>query len=441
MRTPASLAAARAATSPTRASQGGAATLVVVMVLFLIMAMMAAFGSRNLIFEQRVASNYYRAGVALEVAEAGIEWGLAQLNGLNIDTACVPNGAGPNSFRRRYLTIDPANRNITPVNPPTASTDCVRNGALGWVCQCPTGPLPARLPLPSENQMQPRFALAFKAIATPVDRPGVIRLYSEGCTDSGTANCDIKSQFARDASLGMSNVTADIALVSALKTPPITPLVVSGTLDPGANGIGLHNSEPRSSGLLLTTGAALPTFTGTAADRLESLPGTPGTQAMLGNDPGLTNAAGAQVFKQYFGMSLASYRDQPAMRMITCPQGDCGAVLLAAYNSGVRLAWVDGPLTITSNITLGAATSPMLIVANGAVTLNGPMQLTGLLFSNGDLVWDNGSAMPALLTGALIVAGQMAVSGTVDLWYRAAVMDELSNRAGSFVRIPGGWWN
>nr|WP_295083199.1 pilus assembly PilX N-terminal domain-containing protein [uncultured Roseateles sp.] len=440
MRCPASVANAWA-TRSAKSGQAGAATLVVVMVLFLIMAMMAAFGSRNLIFEQRVASNYYRAGVALEVAEAGIEWGLAQLNGLNIDTACMPNGAGPSTFRRRYLTIDPTNRNITPVYAPTATTDCVRNNALGWVCQCPAGPLPARLPLPSGNQMQPRFALGFHPIATPVDRPGVVRLYSQGCTDSGTANCTINSQFAREASLGMSNVTADIALVSALKTPPVTPLVVSGPLDLGANGIGLHNSEPRNSGLLLTTGAALPNFTGVAGDRLESLPGTPGIQAMLGNDPGLNNASATQVFKQYFGMGMASYRDQPAMRMMSCPQGDCGAVLLAAYNSGARLAWVDGPLTISSNITLGTATSPMLIVANGAVTLNGPMQLTGLLFSNGDLNWDNSSGMPALLTGALIVAGRMSVNGTVDLWYQAAVMDELSNRAGSFVRIPGGWWN
>ena len=52
-------------------TQRGAATLVIVMVLFLVMAMMAAFANRNLMFEQRIASNYYRAGLSHEVAEAG----------------------------------------------------------------------------------------------------------------------------------------------------------------------------------------------------------------------------------------------------------------------------------------------------------------------------------------------------------------------------------
>src|SRR4051812_22686104 len=108
------------------ARQGGAATLVVVMVLFFIMAMMAAFANRNLIFEQRIASNYYRSGVALEVADAGGEWALGRLNGSNIDAACTAAGNPTSSFRQRYLDIAANDREITPTQLGLTSASCVR---------------------------------------------------------------------------------------------------------------------------------------------------------------------------------------------------------------------------------------------------------------------------------------------------------------------------
>ena len=52
-----------------REQQRGAATLVVVMVLFLIMALLAAYANRSLVFEQRIANGYYRASLAQEMAE------------------------------------------------------------------------------------------------------------------------------------------------------------------------------------------------------------------------------------------------------------------------------------------------------------------------------------------------------------------------------------
>ncbi|MDC8784477.1 pilus assembly PilX family protein [Roseateles koreensis] len=426
-----------------RLPQRGAATLVVVMILFLIMAMMAAFASRNQLFEQRIASNYYRTGVALEAGEAGAEWALSMLNGIAVDAACTPSSTGGTSFRQRYLTIDSGSRGITPINYGTpAVADCVRkaSGAQDWTCQCPSGPLPVSPLLTEASRMQPRFAVSLRAIdtASPI-RPGVVRMFIEGCTASGSTECQSNSSYARAASLGLSQLYVDIALLSALKAPPASPLVAMGTVGAGAAGLGLHNTDPRSGGLLLSSLDANPS--GLLDSRLDSLPGTPGRQALLLADPSLLGKQGADLFKMFFGMAMVNYQNQPAMRTITCPQGDCGPALLAAYNSGVRLAWVAGPLVISSNITLGTATEPLLLVADGAVALQGPMQLTGLLFSNGNLDWANSSAMPAVFTGAMIVAGNTTVTGTVDLWYQAAVMDQLSNRAGSFVRIPGGWWN
>ena len=51
--------------------QSGAASLVVVLMLFFVIALVSAYTSRNLIFEQRTANNQYRSTQALEAAEAG----------------------------------------------------------------------------------------------------------------------------------------------------------------------------------------------------------------------------------------------------------------------------------------------------------------------------------------------------------------------------------
>jgi hypothetical protein len=51
-----------------RSSEQGVATLTVVMVLFFIMALVAAYSSRNMVFEQRTATNQLRSTQALEAA-------------------------------------------------------------------------------------------------------------------------------------------------------------------------------------------------------------------------------------------------------------------------------------------------------------------------------------------------------------------------------------
>lgn len=415
----------------------GAATLVVVMVLFLIMAMMAAYANRNMVFEQRIASNYYRAGVSLETAEAGAEWALGMLNGLNINQACLVANPATNRFRDRYLNISPTSReiNVTP-NGALTLADCIRSEAQGWVCSCPSAAwvAPAAPPAAAAN-MQPSFLVN---LSPPFDnRAGNIRIESTGCTSSVASNCSASST-ASDLALARSIVQIDAALLSALKVPPAMPLAVKGAIELGANGIGLHNSEPLGNGLLLWTSDDL--VPNLLEPRLDSLPGTPVQQALVLDDPTLSLANSEQMFQMFFGMSLQRYVNQPAMRQVTCV-GDCGPTLAAAYTRGVRLAWVDGPLDILSPTVLGTATSPMLIVANGRVRIDAGLQLTGLLYARGNTSWTPPPGSTALLTGAMLVDGNLTIGGNVDIWYQASVMDELKNRAGSFVRVQGSWWN
>ena len=419
-----------------RQTQHGAATLVIVMVLFFIMTLMAAYANRNLVFEQRMASNYYRAGVAMDAAEAGTEWALAMLNGNHIDAACLPTGDG-NSFRDRYLSIDPASRIISPalMPAPIAVADCVSSAATQtWVCRCPASGAYVQAPvLAGAAQMQPTFRVSLETTLPVIPaRAGVTRIASRGCTSMVVAHCDTPGL---DSLLGAAVVHMDAALVSALKTPPATPLTVKGKTT-ALNGLGLHNTDPRGSGLLLVAGDV---WSGLLDERMDSSPGSPVQQALI-NDPGL--GMPDKMFAMFFGMSPGKYQAQPAMRSLSCPAAsDCGPALLAAYNNGVRLAWIAGPMIISTNIALGTANAPMLIVVDGQMTLIGGMRLSGLIYTRGNADWSNAGVAPALLTGALLVEGDLTVSGTMDLLYDVDVMAQLSNRAGSFVRVPGSWWD
>jgi hypothetical protein len=426
--------------------QRGAATLVIVMILFFIMTMMAAFASRNLVFEQRMASNFYRAGLAFEVAEAGAEWSLGMLNGLTIDAACLPTAELSTSFRQRYLALDVTSRAVTARPGSAIKADCVRqagegggdnNASQGWVCRCPVADWTAPAAGPAATVLQPSFNVAFQ---TPFEsRAGSIRLLSSACTGSLAADC---AASASDAAMGSAQVSIDVALVSALKMPPAAPLTVKGSVTVDASTLGLHNTDAVSGGLLLLSGAALPANLSEA--RLNSMPGTPGLQAVISADGGLAEASPDQMFALFFGMSAAQYRDQPAMRRLICAAGsDCGPALATAYRSGARLLWVDGPLNLSSNLQFQADADavPLLIIANGTLTLDGPMLFKGLIYARGHGSWANPSALPALLIGALLIEGNFQATGAVDLWYQAGFMDELKNRYGSFVRVPGSWWN
>ena len=428
--------------SASRQHQRGAATLVVVMILFFIMAMMAAFASRNLLFEQRLASNYYRAGLAFEVAEAGAEWTLGMLNGINIDEACLPTADQSNSFRQRYLVMDAATRVVAATPGSAIKADCVRQAGEagnGWVCRCPAADWTAPAAAATAAALQPSFSVAFQ---TPFDsRAGSIRLLSTACTSSLVADC-AQNLITSDAAMGSAQVAIDVALVSALKMPPAAPLIVKGSVTTDTETLGLHSADAVSGGLLLLTGAALPVNLTEA--RLDSLPGTPGLQAVISSDAALADSNADRMFATFFGMSPLQYRDQPALRRLVCTAGtNCGPALAAAYRSGARLLWVDGPLNLSSDLQFqaDAAARPLLIVANGAVTLEGPMLFKGLIYARGNGSWANSSALPALLIGALLIEGNFQATGKVDLWYQAGVMNELKNRNGSFVRVPGSWWN
>lgn len=420
------------------AYERGAATLVVVMVLFLVMALLAAYANRGLLFEQRIAASYSRSAAAQEAAEGAVEWALAQLNGAAVDSNCAPKATSGQRFVDKYLMLNSADRSVslvtTPANVKDPLVDCTRDvGNAGWACRCPdvnTRVAPAAM---GGGSLTPSFGLQFQV---PGARNGTFNVTAIGCSDSVIDNCIGSYLLGRSQNqIAKAVFTTTFALVSAVRTPPAAPLIVKGNLDMTGTGLGLHNTDPRSSGTLLAIGGD---WSGMNDERMQSVPGTSPNQVRIRGEQTLNAASADDVFKMFMGALPSRYAQHPSLRKVTC-NGDCANDLQAAYDAGKRILWVDGNLSFGSNKTLGSATDPVLIIATGNVTLGGPFVLSGMLATTGNLSWSNTGGAISLINGIVLVGGSMTTDGAMDIVYQQAIANQLNNRMGSFVRVPGGW--
>jgi hypothetical protein len=417
-----------------RLLENGAATLVVVMVLFLVMALLAAYANRSQMFEQRMASSYFRGTVAQQASEAGLEWAISMLNAGKIDAACQPSVAsGSARFVDKYLTVSPVDRAITSFSNTEFRADC-RFTANAWTCRCPdsgTRTTPSAL---NSDSIVPSFGIKISNGGNAGSE--TIALLSTGCTDSVVDNCENSNSVRitrRQLATGLQRYL--LTLVPAMRSPPAAPLVVKGELTSTGAGLGLHNTDPRSAGLLYTVGGGV---SGLVESRLESVPGTLASMARVSNDSNLAGMSADVFFKSFLGATKERYVQHPAIRKVTCA-GNCAAALSTAYDAGKRILYVDGDLTISSVVTLGTVDEPLLIFASGNVTITGPMELRGVLVVGQDLTWTKSVSGLSLITGAVLVSRNAATTGAVDILHSQAIMNQLQNRIGSYVKVPGSW--
>lgn len=425
-------------------TQRGAASLVVVMVLFFIISLVAAYTSRNLIFEQRTSVNQYKATQAFEAAEAGLQWAIALLNGGRIGADCVEASATATdaSFRQRYLSIDigtnPATAGrITPVALTNgAAPGCVWDGT-NWVCQCPTTTAPG-FAAPGGAGVFPAFRVRFSLVG--VTKPGVVRIESNGCTrydnaclNSAGTNVDIE---------GRAVVTALVALKNAVTTPPAAALTVLGDVV-GGGALAAYNTDTDRGGITIQAGGAI----NSAGFTLRSIPGTPASNSLVPSDPSISALSGApdRLFASVFGAWPNAYRLQPAAIItLVCPAGGCsGALAAAVAKNPDRVIWIDGDLVLETAGDIGtlpdpaaaANTGPATIVATGQVQFLAPgVRIFGFVHSRTGNWSGNGE-----IQGAAFVESDLAATAAPTVVFNGAVLDSLRLRSGSFVIVPGSW--
>ena len=432
-------------------TQRGVATLVVVMVLFFIVSLVAAYTSRNMIFEQRTSANQYRSTQAIEAAEAGIEWALALLNHQRITATCTNSTSiTDTTFRERYLITDLATGRLTPktITGGDLTSMCVLNGTQ-WDCSCPTSGSPS-LTAPSGTGVNPAFRVRFQRIDPPATQPGVIRLQVVGCTRLDNACLDFDGQGLTNE--GRAVVTQLVALTGNVASVPAAPLLARGKVDFSGASLAptIYNTDSAGSGITVQAGGMITNVVS------RSLPGTPGALSRVETDPALNNlvaltpfSAEDRMFASVFNMTAGTFKSQPAAVEVkpcsTLVPCTAAQVRTAVEMNPGRPIWVDGDLEVTSAGDIGTANKPVLVVVNGNLTFPVDATIYGMVYVRPPVP----SPPPAMsswvtsgmgrIQGAVVAEGEISGSGSPTIIYDRAVLDRLRGSVGSFVRAPGSW--
>lgn len=463
-----------------RLRQQGAATLIVVMVLFFIISLVAAYTNRSLIFEQRTSLNQYRSSQALEVADAGLEWAISQLNFERLESVtnqCFKNAnlAGtPPSFRERYLNINTTTGKITPrANPAGGGVEltpsCVWTGGTGWSCSCPTTGAPV-LTAPTAAGVWPAFRVRFRTVlgtGTPTvpQQPSAVWVDVVGCTRlDPTGSADPCLTFDGQGTLneGRAVVSSIVTLAGNAAGLPQAALTVFGTVTATA-ALSVYNTQPSGSGI--TVHASGPVASAAASSLvLRSSPGTPATTSWIEDDAKLNPPAAPpptasaplstaftareRMFAMIFRMRPETFRTQQAAVEIPCPAGCTAAVVRAALaaNPG-RPLWLTGTLSVDTAGPIGSAAEPALLVINGHLEFTGAgtgVNIYGLVYTRlpvpnpaGLIGWATNGA--GQINGAMVSEGDVSGTGTATIVYEPEVLNRLRYTVGSFVRVPGSW--
>lgn len=404
--------------------QRGAASLIVVMVLVLVMSITFAFANRSLLFEQRIGANQMRATQALEVAEAGLEWALAQLNSQTaINDACTAAG-GTETFGRRYITV---NANGTLALASASRPACRLNTEAVPTCTCPTGGASAT-PGGNGGLFRIQFTGGFA-------QAGIVRVTSEGWTGDGSSTAD-----------GAARVSTVLGYVPAVSGGPSAALTARGnvTWQGAGSSVNVGNTDAYTSGITINAGGSID-----SGANLTTVPGTPGSESTIGNDSKLAALTPDQMFQNTLGKTKSGFYNMPQVIKIeggTNLEAQLSAAI-AASGSSSPLIWVGpapgetpGSFQITGNHTFGSLTKPATIVFNGSVQITGNSQFNGLLYSTAT-TWDNVGGGNSFVRGAAVSEGNYTANGSMDVIFDRAVLDKIlkSPDGGAYVRVPGSW--
>jgi len=386
------------------------ATLGATLVLLILITMVATYTSRGVLFEQRVSGNDFRARQAFEAAESGLQVATAYIassggadkdNDGAFDPVFDTNGDGigdttdftfPDSSTVRVTLggVFPA-LNVTSVGLSDDETATRTVRTIGSVTD--------GLPRKPENPLTARGTVVVDGSATITNPEGNSTIWS-----------------GSDVDLGSNNATAtDIADPTDPGYPYCmdTPLTCSTVQSSNRVSVGLDVIE---------------------------------------YDTSLANLTARQLFLNFFGVSMETYRASRVTLEVAA--ADVNNLASNPTNPGVQLAageivWVEGDAVFQNNTTIGctvvvvgnslctgANMDPSIVIINGNLEGNGTPNITGILYvvGNFDLLGN------VTAQGAVVVAGDFSngASGSLDVIYNSDVLEDTRDN-GPLVGAPGSW--
>ncbi len=278
-------------------------------------------------------------------------------------------------------------------------------------------------------------------------------MFSQGCSSWGTPCID----GAGDRADANAEVNALIGLAPASTQTPVAAVTVRGRLDaPDAVFSNLF-----AEGVAINAGGVVnaPNVSGPAGTPI----GSAAARVVVASDPSLSFQAiagvltrGEMMFLAAFGAPPAAYRLQPAVVRVDCST-DCATRLqTAADGHPGRVLWVDGDLVLpaATDMTLGSAAMPLVLVADGDISVGAGSNVVfnGLVHVRGTALDATGSN--TLINGVFIAEGEAAgadegrftITGAPRIAFDPVATDALKKVQarqvldfGSFARLPGSW--
>ena len=167
-------------------------------------------------------------------------------------------------------------------------------------------------------------------------------------------------------------------------------------------------------------------------------------------DTQLSNLSVEQMFINFFGTSMANYRESRVTLEVAAANVNN---LSTADPPGVDLAtgeviWVEGNADI-GKVTVGCAVSttggnicpaasvdPSITIINGDLTTSGTPQFYGFLYVTGRVFLSSNTT----IHGAIVVSGELqsSTSGSLDIWYNSDYLNQTRDN-GPLGGAPGSW--
>ena len=418
--------------------QRGIGVLAVVLSLLVGSSIGLLYLNRGLLFEQKTASNLTQSTLALETAEAGIEWATGMLNSPNdINADCSLQTTAVRSFRKRYVLtrLDAATNPSTDVATATDVFPGCKITAAGRTCSCPAVPSSGTAVASLGSAQSPSFTVAFQDVAGD---PEALRLTVYACTARSDA-CASTNFTAAD---GNARVSVILKLKPMLRSVPAAPVTCGSSCNIGGS-FNIVNRDAGTNGILVNAGT---TITLGAGVSMSTLQGQPSGNAQVGADASLaalasvdTTCANSQMFNAYFGTTLTQYKNAPGTKTLSCSSAsDCRSQITSAYSDGWRAFYFASDLQLSGNNTYGSQADPITFVTPNAIKINGNSVFYGLIFSN-SADWNDLGTGTSTIHGAQVACASTQFNGNGTVSYDAVVLGNVRRLSGSTVRVSGSW--
>lgn len=389
--------------------QRGVATLVISLTILALLTFVTVYTSKNILTEQKISNNDYRTRQAFEAAEAGVAAVLENLR-TNMDNnnngyvdGTTSDGGGifdsDNNGSRDSKTIAVGNTSAT-----VAINDLSTSEFIIIEVQS-TGT--------SADKSATRTITRTFVIVTPIANKPRDPLTTKGTVilagSANVYNSEGHSTIWSGGNVDLSNASTYIPDVSAANYPACMD---NPDVNPCATVPLSHQSVM-------------------GLDVIEY-------------DSSLGNLTPAELFQNFFGRTMASFKDRFVDINTTAATAPADVNLKTE-----KVIWVDGSAgtTTLNGVTVGCAVSvngntctlanrkPSILIVDGNLELKGNSTIYGLVFVTGNL----NATGNTTIVGALISAGAVTgTTGSLDIYYNSNVVKGL-DKIGELGASAGSW--